>query len=72
MSNTRPIPAAAVRTAYHEELNEGQRSALLSWLSFTGTFALTRGITYSIRAGWGPPCSPRPTGCWPRPTCTTR
>jgi hypothetical protein len=54
MSNTRPIPAAAVRTAYHEELNEGQRSALLSWLSFTGTFALTRGITYSIRAGRGP------------------
>jgi hypothetical protein len=54
MSNTRPIPAAAVRTAYHEELNDGQRSALLSWLSFTGTFALTRGITYSIRAGRGP------------------
>ena len=54
MSNARPIPAAAVRTAYHEELNEGQRSALLSWLSFTGTFALTRGITYSIRAGRGP------------------
>ena len=54
MSNTRPIPAAAVRTAYHEELNDGQRSALLSWLSFTGTFALTRGVTYSIRAGWGP------------------
>ena len=54
MSNARPIPAAAVRVAYHEELNDGQRSALLSWLSFTGTFALTRGITYSIRAGRGP------------------
>jgi hypothetical protein len=54
MSNARPVPAAAVRTAYHEELNEGQRSALLSWLSFTGTFALTRGITSSIRAGRGP------------------
>src|SRR5580700_2883086 len=55
MSNALPVPpAAAVRTAYHEELNEGQRSALLSWLSFTGTFALTRGITYSIRAGRGP------------------
>ncbi len=54
MSNALPVPAAAVRTAYHEELDEGQRSALLSWLSFTGTFALTRGITYSIRAGRGP------------------
>ena len=55
MSNALPVPpAAAVRTAYHEELNEGQRSALLSWLPFTGTFALTRGITYSIRAGRGP------------------
>ena len=55
MSNALPVPPpAAVRTAYHEELNEGQRSALLSWLSFTGTFALTRGITYSIRAGRGP------------------
>ncbi len=54
MSNARPVPAAAVRTAYHEELNDGQRSALLSWLSFTGTFALTRGVTYSIRAGRGP------------------
>ena len=55
MSNVLPVPApATVRTAYHEELNEGQRSALLSWLAFTGTFALTRGVTYSIRAGRGP------------------
>lgn len=55
MSNALPVPPpAAVRTAYHEELDDGQRSALLSWLSFTGTFALTRGITYSIRAGRGP------------------
>ena len=55
MSNALPVPpTAAVRTAYHEELNEGQRSALLSWLSFTGTFAVTRGVTYSIRAGRGP------------------
>src|ERR1700684_441686 len=55
MSNALPVPpAAAVRTAYHEELNDGQRSALVSWLSFTGTFALTRGITSSIRAGRGP------------------
>jgi hypothetical protein len=55
MSNALPVPpATAVRTAYHEELNEGQRSALLSWLSFTGTFALTRAVTSSIRAGRGP------------------
>jgi hypothetical protein len=55
MSNVLPVPPpAAVRTAYHEELNEGQRSALLSWLAFTGTFAVTRGVTYSIRAGRGP------------------
>ena len=43
-----------LRTAYHEELDPGGRSAVLSWLSFTGTFALVRGITYSIRAGRGP------------------
>ena len=47
-------PAAAVRTAYQEELDPGQRSALLSWLAFTGTFTAVRGITYSIRAGKGP------------------
>ena len=48
-----PKPAA-VRTAYHEELDEGQRSALLSWLAFSTTFAAVRGITYSIRSGRGP------------------
>ena len=47
-------PAAAVRTAYQEELDPGQRSALLSWLAVTGTFTAVRGITYSIRAGRGP------------------
>src|ERR1700726_2251897 len=46
--------APAVRTAYHEELDPAHRSALLSWLAFTATFAVTRGITYSIRAGKGP------------------
>jgi hypothetical protein len=45
---------AAVRTAYHEGLDEGQRSALLSWLAFSATFAAVRGVTYSIRAGRGP------------------
>ena len=30
------------------------RSALLSWLAFTGTFAGLRALTYSIRDGKGP------------------
>ncbi len=44
----------AVRRAYYEELGPGQRSALLSWLAFTGTFAGLRALTYSIRDGKGP------------------
>lgn len=46
--------SGAVRSAYQEELGPGQRSALLSWLAFTGTFAGLRALTYSIRAGKGP------------------
>jgi hypothetical protein len=49
-----PQQARAVHTAYHEELDAGQRSALLSWLSFTAMFAAVRSITYSIREGRGP------------------
>jgi hypothetical protein len=52
--NLLPPQARAVHAAYHEELDAGQRSALLSWLSFTAMFAAVRGITYSIRAGKGP------------------
>jgi hypothetical protein len=48
------LSPSAVRRAYHEELGPGQRSALLSWLAFTGTFAGLRALTYSIRAGRGP------------------
>jgi hypothetical protein len=48
-----PSPDAVLR-AYHEELGPGQRSALLSWFSFTGAFAGLRALTYSIRAGKGP------------------
>jgi hypothetical protein len=44
----------AIRQAYHEELEPAQRSALVSWMAFTGTFAGLRGLTYSIRAGKGP------------------
>jgi hypothetical protein len=48
-----PSPSTVSR-AYHEELGPGQRSALLSWLAFTGTFAGLRMLTYGIRAGKGP------------------
>ena len=53
MTNLPPAPAA-VRRAYREELGPGQRSALLSWLAFTASFAGLRGLTYSIRLGKGP------------------
>ena len=53
MANIAPSPTT-VRRAYHEELGPGQQSALLSWLTFTVTFAGLRALTYSIRAGKGP------------------
>jgi hypothetical protein len=37
-----------------EDLDQDQRSALASWLAFTCTFGIVRGITYSIRSGRGP------------------
>ena len=43
-----------VRRTFHEELDAGQRAALLSWLAFTVTFGTVRGITYSIKEGKGP------------------
>ena len=49
-----PHLARDLNTAFREELDATQRSALLSWLSFSTTFAAVRGITYSIRAGRGP------------------
>jgi len=48
------LSSGDVRRAYREELGPGQRSALLSWLAFTGTFAGLRALTYSIRVGKGP------------------
>jgi hypothetical protein len=36
------------------DLDRSERAALASWLSFTCTFAVVRGITYSIRSGRGP------------------
>jgi hypothetical protein len=54
MTNLAPPPPSAVIRAYHEELGPGQRSALLSWLTFTATFTGLRALTYSIRSGKGP------------------
>ncbi|MBO0833576.1 MAG: hypothetical protein J2P28_13345 [Actinobacteria bacterium] len=45
---------ARLRKVLRDDLDQGERSALASWLSFTATFAAVRGITYSIRAGKGP------------------
>jgi hypothetical protein len=46
--------AATTKRAFHEELHPERQSAVISWLSFTGTFAGVRALTYSIRAGRGP------------------
>jgi hypothetical protein len=51
---TLPHLGRDLRTAFHEELDATQRSALVSWLAFASTFTAVRGITYSIRAGRGP------------------
>jgi hypothetical protein len=47
-------PSDGSPVADGEVLDPCQRSALISWLAFTSTFATVRGITYSIRAGRGP------------------
>jgi hypothetical protein len=50
----KPARPKDVRRVFREELDPGQRAALLSWLAFTATFAGVRGITYSIKDGKGP------------------
>jgi hypothetical protein len=45
---------ADIHDAFGSELDAGQQSALISWLAFTGTFGLVRGVTHAIRAGKGP------------------
>jgi len=45
---------AEIRDAFSSELDAGQQSALVSWLSFTGTFGGVRGVTHAIRDGKGP------------------
>ena len=53
----RPSGARTGHGAYRiprgTERGSAERAAQ-GWLAFTGTFALTRGVTYSIRAGRGP------------------
>jgi hypothetical protein len=43
-----------IHEAFDSELDAGQQSALISWLSFTGTFGGVRGVTHAIRDGNGP------------------
>jgi hypothetical protein len=43
-----------LRRVLRDDLDQGERAALASWVAFTTTFAAVRGITYSIRAGKGP------------------
>jgi hypothetical protein len=43
-----------IRHAYRQDMGPRERSALLSWLGFTATFASVRAITHAIRAGVGP------------------
>jgi hypothetical protein len=50
----KPARPKDVRRVFREELDPGQRAALLSWLAFTATFAGVRGITYAIKDGKGP------------------
>jgi hypothetical protein len=45
---------ADITDAFRSELDEGQQSALISWLAFTGTFGGVRGITHAIKDGKGP------------------
>ncbi|HEX5116734.1 MAG TPA: hypothetical protein VFW65_16185 [Pseudonocardiaceae bacterium] len=43
-----------LRRVYQDRLDRTQRSVLVSWAAFTGTFGVTRAITYSLhRAGAG-------------------
>jgi hypothetical protein len=43
-----------IQRAFREELPPLRRAAVLSWVAFTITFGVVRGITYSIRDGRGP------------------
>lgn len=45
---------AEFRDAYYSELDAGEQSALIAWLSFAGAWGGVRGITHAIKAGRGP------------------
>jgi hypothetical protein len=46
--------ARRIGRVLRDDLDKNQRAALASWFAFTGTFAIVRSITWSIRAGHGP------------------
>jgi|SRR5215469_3298899 len=50
----KPSGLAELRDAFRSELDASQQSALISWLAFTTTFSVVRGVTHAIRAGKGP------------------
>jgi hypothetical protein len=49
-----PQAQSGLRRTWQQELQPGQRSALLAWLSFTVTFGAVRALTHWIKAGHGP------------------
>jgi hypothetical protein len=53
MARSRVPQPAEVHQAFQEELHPAQQSALISWVSFTGTFCTVRVITHRIRRGGG-------------------
>jgi len=54
-AEARPIERfRRVQRAWYDQLGPGERSVLLAWASFAGTFTLARTVTHLIRAGIGP------------------
>ncbi|PRZ41563.1 hypothetical protein CLV47_109110 [Antricoccus suffuscus] len=52
-----PLHPSALRriaAAYREDMGRRERSILVSWAGFTGSFAAVRAITHAIHAGKGP------------------
>lgn len=49
------VLAGRLRRAYREEVDETERSLLVAWSAFAGTFGITRALTYWLRGGHGPP-----------------
>lgn len=51
---TKPDRWTRLRTEWHERLEPGQQSVVLSWAAFTTTFVGLRALTHWIRDGHGP------------------